>query len=309
MPKGLARASSGRPTGHPGYACPVSHYRDPLAGLRSQVAAKRGLVEARERGLTELLRAMLPAVLASKMGELRKRIDTGAESIEGLTTVDAALDELLSLHDQAARIAPKLRSCPDEVPDPPKSAIRPPWAIEEKEQIAFRLVLTRRLAEIEPDAWLVRWDDTTYLSRLQVGGAPVILTARFHFGSGMPTTFASTLRTSVPDVTPALEVRRAGLVDEIGRTIGLVRDDAVGDAPFDRMFIVHAPEGAPVLLTSDVRRRLVSLIDWRPRLGIDRGVVDLAWGGAYVGAAAPLWPDAAFDVVLGIRAVIERDGA
>src|SRR5690606_13806736 len=38
----------------------VTLYRDPLAGLRSQIATKQGLLESRERALPPLLRAMLP---------------------------------------------------------------------------------------------------------------------------------------------------------------------------------------------------------------------------------------------------------
>jgi hypothetical protein len=290
-----------------------SLYRDPLAGLRSQIATKRGLLESRERVLPELLRAMLPAELSQTLSELRARavdsLPTEDEApFEVLTTIDAALDEILTLHDEAANLVPKLRECPDEVPDPAKPIVSPPWVIEERAQLGFRAVLTRRLASIAPEGWLVRWDDTTYLARIRVASAPVILTSRFEMIGVQRPRFSSTARTSVPHATPALDVRRDGFFDGLGRAIGLVRDLEVGHELFDRSFVVQGTASAAAhLLGVDVTAALLRLEGIRPRLTVGGGIAELAWGGVLgTDRAELLWPDDALGVVLGVRAAIER---
>jgi hypothetical protein len=111
-----------------GYDGVVSSYRDPLAGLRSQIATKRGLIEGRERGLPEILRVMLPNVIASRLAELRPRAGRDGETFEALSDVDVALDEMIATLDAAAHALPRLRECPDTVPDPPHPVMGPPWS-------------------------------------------------------------------------------------------------------------------------------------------------------------------------------------
>jgi hypothetical protein len=293
----------------------VSQYRDPLAGLRSQIATKRGLLESRERSLPALLRSMLPSELRRLLDDLGSKADAGLPdepSIEQLTQADAALDELLRLHDEAAELVPKLRSCPDEVPDPPKPQLSPPWVYEEQGQLRFRATLTRRLAEIAPDAYFVRWDDTTYLSRFPLAGAPLVVTARYEMIPGQLTSFRSAVRTSVPESVPPLDVRRARVIDGVGRAVGLVHDAKVGEPVFDHAFIVD-DEGGPAairLLTSDVSSALLGMTS-RARLHVRRGIAELTWQGRWPyfdrpGVGDALLPDEAFAIVLGVRAAIER---
>lgn len=284
-------------------------YRDPLAGLRSQIATKRGLLESRDRALAPILRAMLPERLRTALARPREplQIAPEAEDLDTLTGVDAALDQLLAAHDEAATLVPKLRECPDEVPDPPKPKVSPPWTIEEPAQLAFRATLTRRLAEISPDAYLVRWDDTTYLTRVRIAGAPLVLTSRLDLLPGQPfTTFRSTARTSVPRSTPRLEVRPHRLLHGIGRALRIVRDHEVGHPAFDEAFVVRGDADAVALLSSDVIGALLELRAFAPRLHVRRGIAELVWGDSYTGHTAPPMPDRAIAVVLGIRAVIER---
>jgi hypothetical protein len=288
------------------YNRPVTFYRDPLAGLRSQIATKRGLLETREQKLPVLLRAMLPEALAERLARLRERVVVEADSLEALTGVDAALDEILAVHDEAAQVLPRLRDCPLDVPDPPKPPLSPPWVIEETYQLGFRSMLTRRLGQISPDAWLVRWDDSTYLSRVRVADAPIILSSRIDVTPAQPTTFRSTVRTSVPRATPVLEVRRERLLDGIGRAIGVVRDMTIGNEAFDEAFVVDADPEATALLSADVVQSLLELEHLEPRLAVKRGIAELVWGATYDAHSEPLMPDAALAVVLGIRAVIER---
>jgi hypothetical protein len=237
---------------------------------------------------------------------LREPALVEADSLDTLTRSDAALDEILAVHEQVASLLPALRACPDEVPDPPKPRVGPPWVFEERPQIAFRAVLTRRLAAIAAEAWLVRWDDTTYLSRLQLAGAPIIVSSRFDEVASQSTTFESSVRTSVPRSAPGLSVRRYGLLDGIGRALGVVRDTRVGSEVFDEAFIVDADEPATSVLAPDVVRSLLSMLSLGPRLEIDRGIATLTWGAYYNGREDDLMPDAALAVVLGLRAAFER---
>lgn len=305
-PEGRSRSTrtlSGR------YDPDVTLYRDPLAGLRSQIATKKALLESRDRALAPILRAMLPERLRSVLSRPREPLQVAPEAtdLDTLAGIDAALDQLLAAHDEAATLVPKLRECPDEVPDPPKPKVSPPWTIEEPVQLAFRATLTRRLAEIAPDAYLVRWDDTTYLARIRIAGAPLVLTSRIDLLPGQPlTTSRSTARTSVPHSTPLLEVRPQRVFDGIGRALRIVRDREVGHPAFDEAFVVRGDADAVALLSRDVTVALLELRRFKPRLFVRRGIAELVWGNSYTGHTAPLIPDQAIAVVLGIRALIER---
>lgn len=281
-------------------------YRDPLAGLRSQIATKRGLLESRERHLPLLLFAMLPRRIAGVIDRLHERVKEEADSLERLTSLDAALDELLAAHDEAAAILPELRECPSTVPDPPKGQLAPPWAIEESYQLGYRAMLTKRILDIAPDAYLVRWDDPMYLARIRVAGAPLVVTSRLSLFAGQPAVFESTARTSVHPSTPELDVRRDRLLDGIGRAIGLVKDVRVGNDEFDDAFIVSGSNAASALLTSDVVAALLEMRRLHPHLEVRRGIAELTWSDGYGSFAAPLMPDQAIAVMLGVRAAIER---
>jgi hypothetical protein len=278
-------------------------YRDPLAGLRSQIASKRGLLESRERALPVLFRAMLPERI---MKILTQAMKDDADSLEELTQMDATLDEVLAAHEEAAALVPKLRECPEEVPDPPRSHVSPPWIIEEALQLEFRKLFTRRLAEVAPDAYLVRWDDTAYVSRLTLANAPLFISCRFDATANVPTVTKSFARTSVPAELPDLEVHEEGVLHAIGRALHLVRDHCTGDRAFDELYLVDADEATAQVIGSDVRAALLTLAPCQPQLFVRRGIAELQWRSAWAPRPETLLPDAAFAVLLGIRAAIER---
>lgn len=279
-------------------------YRDPLAGLKSQVATKRGLLEHRERELAPLIRAMLPRELRGRMDAPRP---DDAESIEALTSADAALDAVIAAYDEALALAPKLRDCPFDVPDPPKPMQPPPWLIEEARQRELRFRFEERLREVAPESYLVRWGDLTYLARMKVAGAPLVATTRGNFDVQTTVTeFTSTLRTSVPDAAPPIVVKPMGSLDGLAKALRLARDDETGDAELDERFMVDAPDGGVLLLSRDVTAALRALAPWSPTVRVQRGVAEIAWRAVFRGIGFELLHDAAFDVVLGIRAAIER---
>lgn len=278
-------------------------YRDPLAGLRSQVANKRGLLELRERSLPHLFRAMLPPRLAKVLAQ---RLAEDAASIEELTKMDARLDEILAAHEEAADLVPKLRACPEDVPDPARGGVGPPWVIEEALQLEFRKVFTRRLAEVAPDAYLVRWDDHAYVSRFALAGAPIFVSCRFAMAAEAPVPSRSFARTSVPAELPPIEVHEEGIFHAIGRALHLVRDHQTGDDAFDDVFLVDADEATAAIIGPDVRAAFMTLAPLEPQLFIRRGIAELQWKSLGGTDPASMLPDAAFAVLLGIRAAIER---
>jgi hypothetical protein len=227
--------------------------------------------------------------------------------MEALTGLDGAIDALLEAYDEAIALVPRLRECPLDVDDPPKPMQPPPWLIEENRQRFFRQRFEARVREISEEAYVVRWGDLRYLSRLKVAGAPLVATTSGNFDVGTPSTqFASVLRTSVPPSAPAVNVKVTGALGGVAKALRLARDDETGDAPFDDAFLVDAPEGGVLLLTSDVTAALRALEPWGVVLVVKKGLAEVTWGGTFRGNGFELLHDAAFSVVLGIRAAIER---
>lgn len=277
-------------------------YRDPLAGLRSQIATKRGLIEGHERALPALLRALLPPALLEALARPSPPAEADPDSVDGLVSVENELDALLAAHDEAAALVPKLRECPDEVPDPPRPALRPPWAIEEDPQLDHRAALTRRLAVVEPEAFLVRWDDATYLSRFKLAGAPLVVSSKYQ--GSVERAAANAARTSVPRRLPAIDVHPEGAIHLVARKLHLVRDRLTGDEAFDREYVLEASPAAALVIGPDVRAAFVGARAVNPRLRVERGIAEITWRSSYDPDA--LLPDQVLAILLGIRAAIER---
>lgn len=279
-------------------------YRDPLAGLRSQIASKRGLLETRERALPLLFRAMLPERLAKIIA---RRLEDDADSLEDLSKMDATLDEVLAAHEEVADLVPKLRECPDEVPDPSRNPnVSPPWVIEEALQLEFRKLFTRRLAEVAPDAYLVRWDDNAYVSRFTLAQAPLFVSCRFASSTGGAAASHAFARTSVPHELPEIEIHEEGIFHAIGRALHLVRDHQTGHETFDSRFVVDADDASAAVIGPDVRDGFIALGNLQPQLFVRRGVAELQWKCWGTMDPDSLLPDGALAVLLGIRAAIER---
>ena len=63
-------------------------YRDPLAGLRSQVAVKRAVLADREREVTPVLRALLPEETRASIAGLRAAAQAEADTLDTLVAAD-----------------------------------------------------------------------------------------------------------------------------------------------------------------------------------------------------------------------------
>jgi hypothetical protein len=160
----------------------VSHYRDPLAGLKSQVATKRAVLESREREVSPVLRALLPPGLRTRLAELRPRalapVDDEQGDMTTLADADAALDAVIALHDEAIASSPVLRMADDDVEAPARSKLPPPWLLEEPHVLRIRDGLRRSMAAIDAAAEIARFGDHAYIARFHVAEAPYAFVVR-----------------------------------------------------------------------------------------------------------------------------------
>jgi hypothetical protein len=286
-------------------------YRDPLAGLRSQVATKRAAAADRDRRLPPIVRALLPERLREALAtpEPKTEADPEAQDLAALTALDAALEQLISAQDEALAMAPKVRDCPYEVRDFPPPDPPPPWLIEEDNLLIFRALVNAHLEAIAADAWLVRWGDAGYLSRLRMEHAPLVWRVQGGVG-GEPflpvKSFKSTLRSSVPSGLGALDVRCERIHHAVGRALSVATELTVGDEAFDAAFWITGDAVTSTLLDGRVRRHLLWLQSCSPVLYVGGGLVELSWWGILPAAANFVLPRAAVDVVLGLRAALEH---
>ena len=288
----------------------MSHYRDPLAGLRSQVALKRAVLVERERELTPVGRALLPEALCSTIDALRPRAIATEDSLEALSDADSALDGILAAHDEAAAKLPELRqSAADEIPDPARPAAAPPWLIEEPSLLELRAAVEASLLRIDSRATLGRFGDFAYVSRFRVGKAPytfaiVLSTAPDdeHLGR-----FESYLRTSVPAALQPLVVRRQGVHHYVGKALGIVRELELGASEFDAGFWITGSRATTAVLTAAVRRALGVLAEENPVLRIGDGLATLSWAGYWRRAMGHPVPAGAFESLAAIRAAVARE--
>lgn len=281
-------------------------YRDSLAGLKSQVATKRAAVASRE--LSPILRALLPDALRDALAELEPRALAEGESMEALTDADAALDAILAHHDEAQRLSPKLRESSEEVADPAPPAMSPPWLMEEDRLIAFRDAFARRILELAPEAFLVRFGDFAYITRFRITGGPYAIVANAFIdpdGGLGASRCALVVRTSVPASLPSLVLRPEGLHHVIGKALHLASELEVGDRVLDAQFWITGARATTAVLTPAVRAALDALSPLGPVLRIGNGMATLAWSGTWIHSAREVLPDAALDALVGIRAAVE----
>jgi hypothetical protein len=287
----------------------VSQYRDPLAGLISQVATKRAALEDRVRRLSPAAASMLPERLTRVFAELITTATAPAEDLVTLSSAEAALDALLDAYDEALALAPGLCACPDDVADFDEPAQPRPWLIEERALLAFRRSAEARLAAITRGAsTLVRWGDRGYLARMNIGGVPLVYTGEYSTRDGTVDFADSKLRTSVPRALPYLELRREHAFHTMGRILGLANEEEVGDAIFDQTFWVHGSHATATLLVSAVRRALVMMVRENPVLRVADGLAELSWGGwgsTLTRDETGILPDAAIAVVVELRRALE----
>lgn len=285
----------------------MSHYRDPLAGLRSQVATKRAVLEAREREVSPVLRALLPERLALAIAGLRPRAQAESETIEGLSDADAALDAVIAAYDEAIVLAPTLRNGPEEVPDPARSHIDPPWLLEEPFLVEIRNVLRMRMLQIDAGAMVSRCGDFAYVSRFRIGLAPCsfVISARGLADDTRIALHESYLRTSLSEALPSLVVRRERIHHVVGKALHLAHEVEVGEPVFDGHFWITGARATTAVLTPQVRAALERLGNRAPVLRLGEGMATLSWTGFWRDDASEVVPDAALDVLVGIRAAVE----
>ncbi|MBX3192547.1 MAG: hypothetical protein KF819_36520 [Labilithrix sp.] len=287
----------------------MSHYRDPLAGLAGQVALKRSALDDRERAMSPLLFSLLPPALRRTIEELRPRARAGEGSLEALSAAEAALDAILAAYDEATRLAPSLRACPDEVGDPPRPKMPQPWLIEERGLLRLRKCLAAALADVAPGALLVRWGDRGYVSRFRVASVPFVLRVLALPSQDGPWLVWQhcDLRTSVPHALARLEIKRRRAHHAVGRALRLVRELETGDAELDARFHLAGATTNVALLTAELRDAITLLEPLSPALVVDDGVATLAWSGPTDDLEnAELVPRAAMRALSALRSAVRR---
>lgn len=274
----------------------MSEYRDPLAGLRSQIATKRGVAIDRERRVTAALRALLPSRLDERIGATRSRalaLPDASEpsSLDGLVAVDAALDELLALYDEALEKEESARRLSFELPDPPRPDQPPPWLIEERQLLSFRAAVEALLATTTEEPGLVRWGDAAYVARFHHHGIRHALWVSASFDPNLYeiSSFEAHVRTLMPERVPALSLSPERVHHAIGKALHLAEDLETGDAILDEAYWIKGDVRAVALLDDRARRILARISALRPTLRFGGGMASVSWRASWA-PARPLHP-------------------
>lgn len=284
----------------------MSQYRDPFAGLVSQIASKRGMVRDREARVSPVLVALLPEAIGARIDAHRATaLDESASGLEALMRVDAALDALATVYEEALLHEDTARRLAFEVADPPRPDIPPPWLIEEDGQLRFRRALVDALAKaLDEEVSLLRWGDFAYVARFRESDTPHVLhvVPKLDAQSLDAVSFAGTLRAPMPERTPELDVRVQRTHHSVGKALGIAHELETGDPDFDAAFWIRGDRRALSFLPGNVRSLLVSLAHERaPRLRLQRGAVSFEWSGAPEGG---LGLGAALGVVKRLHALV-----
>ncbi len=279
-------------------------YRDPLAGLRSQIVVKRAVLQDRDRTLTPVLRALLPAETRASMDSLRAAANAEAEEIDTLVAADAALDGLLAAHDAAQEQSTRLRWCAEDAGVPPRPWIAPPWLIEEPSQLQIRRALDRRLSQVDGEL-VDRWGDRGYRSHVQIEDARALFF--FEYDPTEGSSASSLLRVTVPETLERIALGHQGLRHTLGKKLGLVRELEVGDTELDSRFLITGAAATIAVLTVRVRHALLQLPSAQLRLSIGRGYATLTWRFPWRDVGLDALTIEALAVMSGIRRAIAEE--
>lgn len=277
-------------------------YRDPLAGLRSQVMVKRAVLEDRQRLLTPVLRALLPEETRTSMASLLAAASVDGDTLDTLAAADAALDGLLAAHDAALEQSTRLRWCAEDAGVPPRPWIAPPWLIEESGQLRMRRELDNRLSIVDGDP-VERWGDRGYRSHVPIDDARALFFFEHDLGEDVNKP-SSMLRVTVPETLERITVVQQRLQHTIGKKLGLVRELEVGDPDFDSRFLITGAAATIAVLTPRVRDALLQLPSTHLRLSIGRGYATLTWKFPWRDVGRDALPPAALDVMVGMRRAV-----
>ena len=113
------------------------------------------------------------------------------------------------------------------------------------------------------------------------------------------------LRTSITEALPSLALRPRGLLHEIGKALHVAREIEIGDPAIDAPFWITGSLAAAAVLTPAVRASLAQLTSHGPLLRLGNGMATLSWSGPWRHVALAAFPDAALDVLAGVRLAIE----
>lgn len=288
-------------------------YRDPLAGLRGQIAVKRAATTSKSAQVPATLRALLPAAFAADLAGLEEKAhitddEIGEADLERLSAVDSALDGLAAAFEAALVLAPNLKDCPEAPPDPPRPELPEPWLIEDPPQLDLRRAVEARVLGLDEDSFLRRWGDFTYLSRLRVEDVRIVFTFSIRLtdiGFALDG-FRGSLRASIPRAFPNLHLRPEKTLDAVKKSVGLARELDLGEPALDDAYFVTGDRRAlPIVAVPRVRAALGVLAGLEGAFHAEDGVLVASWGAKwgrqFRGEPRTIFPDAAIDLVVGAR--------
>lgn len=271
-------------------------YRDPLLGMKAQIGERRAALGRLEARVSDILVAVLPEPLRSRLRELRARADRDGETLEELHDRERAVGELEGALRAAIDMSFDLAAEPDELPRPEPESPRP-FLIEERWLEKIRLCLEEDLARVDGGARTERWGDFETLSTFQLDGAQAMLRMSAALQSSVATVGGELTMPIATGIEP-LRLAPETAWHRVGKRVGWVEEADLDDRPFDEAYLVEVRSDlASALLTRDVRRALSAVAVVRPTIDVRDGVLRAAWDDATVRAATRFYTDVRLPLV------------
>lgn len=270
-------------------------YRDPLAALRNRIAEKRAALGPAERFLTLVRRAVLPRELVYEVATLGRITENQkASTLEELTEIDRALDQLAEKYDQSRALLAPARG-PFGPPDAP---------LPRADQSGFPNLLDDVSAIGEGlDGRAEPWGAAGALLRFSSQGAAMIFAA--HPLDRYEETVFGLVRAPVPSALPPLVVRLERFSDSVLSAIHVRREVELRIRSFDETFWIEGEElSARALLVPEVRDAMRGLAKRDPVLKVWDGIADLEWIAPRRWALSVEHPRAAMDGIVSVLATI-----
>jgi hypothetical protein len=288
-------------------------YRDPLASLRSHVAALREALPPREEILSPLRRAVLPE---ETVRALSLAYDAQTRELTDETDLTQVERDVFALREAVARAEALVERAKRDAQKPlgvPLAEIPSLLMSSACELPMFEVVR----AQVAPhDGDVTFWAPSLHAvqARFSVDALPLLLLGRTTGErnlTGIREDAAELFLQAPIPLGLSLLVRPSGVLLGVVRRVPWVRrvvlgNPELGDTDFEDAFSVSGGDGVPAALLVPRLRRWLTILRESHRfvhLRIAKGRVDLAWQEPYEGAAPRALPRSALEVVTGLAAI------
>lgn len=286
-------------------------YRDPLGSLRATIEVKLAVLADAKRRLTPIQYALLPQSIRHSMARLEPRASTDLASlatIEAISELDTALEELLTVYQAAQAGLSHWRMCPGDLGEAPRLSPMP-FVFEEPGPEALRNVVQERAEALGLGSRATRCGDRDVFAELDHGAF------RSHFVVRLAnlervSTYECSLRVTLPPHVEPLLVVAESAASRLGQFLGILADGTVDHPAFDAAFRLSGSLATAALLTDAVRQALLRLhaASATTSLQLNDAAATLAWSHSPEDCSGnPLdlvLPDAALDAIIYLRAAV-----